>query len=36
MVSHFPEENDELPIDLTSDTFMMSQALRQAQKAYLA
>ena len=36
MVSHFPGENEDSPIDLTSDTFMMSQALRQAQKAYLA
>gem|GEM_PF-31232 len=36
MVSHSPEENDDPVIDLSSDTFMMSQALRQAQKAYLA
>ncbi len=36
MVSHFPEQYDDAPIDLTSDTFLMSQALRQAQKAYLA
>lgn len=36
MVSHPPDESDDPVIDLASDTFMMGQALRQAQKAYLA
>ncbi len=36
MVSPSPEYEDSPLIDLTSDTFFMSQALRQAQKAYLA
>ncbi len=31
-----PEENEPPAIDLASDTFLMSQAMRQAQKAYLA
>jgi len=30
------DENDEPSIDLVSDTFLMGQAMRQAQKAYLA
>jgi len=36
MVSHPPDESDDPVIDLASDTFMMGQALRQAQKAFLA
>lgn len=33
MVSSVPDDFDE-PISLTSDTFLMSQALRQAQRAF--
>lgn len=33
---HQPDESPEPIIDLTSDTFLMGQAMRQAQKAYLA
>ncbi|MEQ1839279.1 MAG: tRNA adenosine(34) deaminase TadA [Verrucomicrobiales bacterium] len=36
MVSHPPDESDDPIIDLASDTFMMGQALRQAQKAFLS
>lgn len=36
MIAQFPEDPDSPAIDLSSDTFLMSQAMRQAQKAYLA
>lgn len=36
MVSANPEDSEDPIIDLASDTFFMGQALRQAQKAYLA
>lgn len=36
MIAQFPEEPAPPAIDLASDTFLMSQAMRQAQKAYLA
>ncbi len=36
MVSRSQEDDNEALIDLTSDTFLMGQAMRQAQKAFLA
>ncbi|MEX2579055.1 MAG: tRNA adenosine(34) deaminase TadA [Verrucomicrobiales bacterium] len=36
MIDRLPDDPDPPAIDLASDTFMMGQALRQAQKAYLA
>ncbi|MDA7922041.1 tRNA adenosine(34) deaminase TadA [Verrucomicrobiales bacterium] len=36
MVSNAPESEDEFFIDLQSDPYLMSQAMRQAQKAYRA
>ncbi|MEM6915213.1 MAG: tRNA adenosine(34) deaminase TadA [Verrucomicrobiota bacterium] len=37
MVQEIPADSEEEPvIDLASDTFFMGQAMRQAQKAYLA
>ncbi len=36
MIDRFSDEPDLPAIDLSSDTFLMGQAMRQAQKAYLA
>ncbi len=36
MVNEHPSDPDDSFIDLASDTFLMGQAMRQAQKAYLA